>query len=259
MRLPTRLKALVSYNRPAVVSSLRWIGNSREFTNFTYDLTSLNLDHLAWFVAEVTGVGKDAAEGFLSEVQLDRHLRDHIRRATESTALRWVSDTDAHYGRRVGWYAIVRAMKPTRAVETGIEKGLGSLVIAAALLRNAEEGSSGRLLALDIDPNAGLLLGAPYADVIDIVVGDSLVALRALDEKVDFFIHDSDHSEKHERAELDAIESKLSDRAVVLSDNAHVTGCLSQFATDMGRRFLFFGEVPLDHWYPGGGIGCCYK
>ena len=46
--------------------------------------------------------------------------------------------------------------------------------------------------------------------------------------------------------------------AVVLGDNAHVTDKLYQFATRTGRKFLFFQQKPLNHWYPGAGIGAAY-
>ena len=39
------------------------------------------------------------------------------------------------YGRRLGWYALVRALKPRTVVETGADKGLGSCVLAALRLR----------------------------------------------------------------------------------------------------------------------------
>jgi hypothetical protein len=55
----------------------------------------------------------------------------------------------------VAWYAVVRALKPQLIVETGIKQGLGSLVLLAALERNAGEGGSGRLISFDIDPFSG--------------------------------------------------------------------------------------------------------
>ncbi len=46
-----------------------------------------------------------------------------------------------------------------------MDKGLGSVVLAAALLRNAAEGHPGRLTSLDINPEAGYLARAtPWAD-----------------------------------------------------------------------------------------------
>jgi predicted O-methyltransferase YrrM len=256
---PDRIRALVDHQRPTLRQSARWLRDSREHTNFTYDLTPVNLDQLAWFCATVTKMPVAEASRYVDELHDDGALRDHIRGRTASTRLRWIADSEARYARRAGWYALVRASKPRLVIETGIEKGLGSVVLAAALLRNAGEGQPGRLVGLDIDPAAGALLGPPYTDVVEVVIGDSIAFLRSLDRPVDLFIHDSDHSEVHERAELDLVAPWLSESALVLSDNAHVTACLLRFAGDSGRNFGFFAEQPLDHWYPGAGIGVAYR
>ena len=76
---------------------------------------------------------------------------------------------------------------------------------------------------------------------------------------VDLFINDSDHSADYERREYCVMADKLSGDAIVLGDNAHVTDNLALFARDSGRQFLFFKEVPKNHWYPGGGIGIAYR
>ena len=41
-----------------LAASARWLVTSREHHNYTYDLTALNRDHLAWFVAAV-GTAED--------------------------------------------------------------------------------------------------------------------------------------------------------------------------------------------------------
>lgn len=43
-------------------------------------------------------------------------------------------------------------------METGIEKGLGSLVLAEAPLKNG----AGRLITIDMEPSVGLLIGEEY-------------------------------------------------------------------------------------------------
>ena len=52
----------------------------------------------------------------------------------------------------------MRATKPKIVVETGTEKGLGSLVLAEALIKN----ESGRLITIDMEPSSGLLIGPEY-------------------------------------------------------------------------------------------------
>ena len=126
----------------------------------------------------------------------------------------------------------MRAVKPQHVVETGTDKGLGSCVLAAALLRNG----SGRLTTIDIDPASGYLVGPPYGAVTELVLGDSVETLRGLSTPVDLFIHDSNHSAEYEAAELRALTANLAERAWVLSDNAHVTAELSKWADGTGPR-----------------------
>jgi predicted O-methyltransferase YrrM len=132
-------------------------------------------------------------------------------------------------------------------------------VLAAALLRNAAEGHPGRVSALDINPEAGYLVAAePWSAVVDLVIGDSVASLGALATPVDLFLHDSDHSVVHERAELAAVEPRLAPGALLLTDNVTSTDVLASYAERTGRRFLAFTERPARHWFPGDGIGAAW-
>jgi len=196
---------------------------------------------------------------WLAENDADADLAEHIRLGVRSSARSGIADSEARYGRRVGWYALVRALKPQHVVETGVDKGLGSCVIAAALLRNGSEGAPGRLTGLDINPDAGYLISGSYATVVDLVLGDSLESISRLSHPVDLFLHDSDHSESHEHGEFLRVETQLAPGAMLLTDNASETDVLMRYAEETGRRFLFFQENPLNHWFPGDGIGAAWR
>ncbi|MEU1601891.1 O-methyltransferase [Micromonospora matsumotoense] len=256
---PGRLARVARYDAKVLRASARWLATSREHHNYTYELTQLSRQHLAWFVSVVCDVPVAQVRGHLAEITGDAALRRHIEQATARSARRGLADRRVRYARRVGWYAIVRATRPAHVVETGTDKGLGSCVLAAALLRNAAEGHPGRLTSLDVNPEAGYLArSAPWSDVIDLVVGDSVTAIAALDRPVDLFLHDSDHSHDHERRECDAVEPKLAPGAILLTDNVTTTGVLAEHAERTGRRFLAYRETPLGHWYPGDGIGVAW-
>ena len=131
-------------------------------------------------------------------------------------------------------------------------------MLCAALLRNTAEGRPGRYYGTDIDPYAGRLLTGEYATVGKILYGDSLKSLEALEETIGMFINDSDHSAEYEYREYQTIAKKLSPGALILADNAHVTDKLARFARETGRHFVFFREEPVNHWYPGAGIGIAF-
>jgi predicted O-methyltransferase YrrM len=257
---PGRAARVLRHDGRVVAASTRWLFTSREHHNYTYDLTPINLDHLAWFVATVCATPIAVVRDHLAEIAADSALRDHIQAATATAARRGLAERQVRYGRRVGWYAIVRALKPAHVVETGVDKGLGTAVLAAALLRNADEGKAGRITAIDINPEAGYLVrSGAWSSVVDVVYSDSVAALAALDRPVDLFLHDSDHSVAHERTEFTTVEPKLSKSALLLTDNATKTSVLSEYAEKTGRQYLAFTERPLRHWYPGDGIGVAWR
>jgi hypothetical protein len=251
--VPGRASLVGRYNAASLQKSVRWLVRSREYTNLTYDLTSLNREHLAWFVAAVAGRPVGEVRSYIDEIQSDSGLRDHVRRATAAGEWRRLADSDLRLGRRAGWYALVRALRPAHVVETGTDKGLGTCVLAAAILRNG----TGRVTTIDVNPRSGYLIDGPYTSVIDRRVGDSADILGDLRD-VALFVHDSLHTHAHETAELAALEPHLEENALVLSDNAHCTDALAGWAEQTGRRFLFFREQPHNHWYPGGGIGAAW-
>ncbi len=257
---PRRAARVLRHDAKVVAASAHWLVTSREHHNYTYELTPSNVDHLAWFVAMICGIEVALARDFIAELAADEELRVHIRSTTRATRRRGLADREVHYGRRMGWYAIVRALRPAHVVETGVDKGLGTVVLAAALRRNAAQGHPGRITAIDINPEAGYLVrtGA-WSSVVDLVYDDSLAALRRLDRPVDVFLHDSEHSTVHERREFETVEPKLAPGAMLLTDNVTKTSVLSRHAERTGRRFLAFTERPVRHWYPGDGIGAAWR
>jgi predicted O-methyltransferase YrrM len=252
--LPVRVRDVARYDAQVVAASVRWLASSKEHTNYTYDLTDGNMEYLAWWVSCVAGKPVADCHRWMSEIIEDEDLRAHLAERTRASSRRGIADPAVRLGRRVGWYALIRALQPSLVVETGTDKGLGSITMAAALLRNGK----GRLTTIDINPESGYLVSGRYAEVVTLVRGDSISAIRQMDEPVDMFLHDSNHDAGYEAAELRSIEARLAPNAVVLSDNAEVTTELAQWAERNGRRFLFFAEEPRDHWFPGGGIGAAW-
>jgi predicted O-methyltransferase YrrM len=236
----------------------RWTFTSKEYYNHTYHLTELNQRYLASFAAVVSGHDLATVEGHIRELEEDGALRTTLIERTRASRDRHNCDEEPRYGRRLGWYALVRATKPRIVVETGVDRGLGTVVIAAALKRNAAEGCPGKVYATDIIPECGHLIGESYRSCCQILLGDSVESLRRFAEPVDLFLHDSDHRPEYEWAEFLAIEPRLHKTSIVLSDNSQQSPKLLEFARRIGRSFLFFADVPRDHWWQGDGIGAAF-
>jgi predicted O-methyltransferase YrrM len=239
--------------------AIPWLAQSRETANFTYDLTPRNEEYLAEFLAVALGRPAPELSGYIRELHQDEAIKSAVIAQVRKLGRDGGLDPAARFGRRVGWYAIARATKPKVVVETGIEKGLGAAVLCAALLRNSQEGHAGRYYGTDIDLGAGLLLVEPYRSMGTFLFGDSIESLKALDVAIDLFVNDSDHSSDYERREYDVVSPKLSQGAIIIGDNAHVSDELMKFSRSHDRRFLLFREEPLDHWYLGAGIGLSFK
>ena len=255
--VPVRMHRALGYFWPGVKKAIRWTFVSREIVNYTYDLTEANLCYLAHTVSVITGVDPSQARRYMDELLTDDSLQRHVLRQTTSSGMQHSSDSAFRAGRRVGWYAFVRALKPRLVIETGVERGHGAVVICSALIRNQREGYPGKYVGTDIDPHAGFLLTKPYSECGEILYGDSIESLKGL-SNIDLFINDSDHSTEYEYAEYLTVADKLTPRAVILGDNAHVSDSLRRFSETRHRSFLFFQEKPREHWYPGAGIGISY-
>lgn len=254
MFAPLRLQRAARYYTPKLSQIMVWLWKSREDDNFTYRITDVNQSYLAHMLSVISGCPYDCALGYLREPSEDTDLQRHVMQHSSQKPFRYYSDARCEFGRRIGWYAMARLMKPKVIVETGVDKGLGSALLCSALLRNGSEGCPGQYYGTDINPKAGYLLRPPYDSVGQILYGDSIESLRTLDG-IELFINDSDHSAEYEGREYQIIVPKLTDRAIILADNAHCTGELALFSRSQGREFLFFREEPAGHWYPGSGIG----
>jgi hypothetical protein len=79
--------------------------------------------------------------------------------------------------------------------------------------------------------------------------------LEVLNEVIDIFINDSDHSSNYEETEYAIIAGKMAEQSLILGDNSHVSRALLQFTLEHDRPYVFFKEEPAQHWYPGAGIG----
>jgi methyltransferase family protein len=247
------------YYWPKLRVGVSWLWESRETSNFTYHLTPRNELHLAHLLALATGCPVQEIVGYFEELRCDTALGKTITDQVTRLGRQGGYDPIPRYGRRIGWYALVRATKAKVVIETGVEKGLGAMVLCAALLRNAREGAEGRYYGTDIDPGAGMLLCEPYRSMGQILYGDSIETLSKFTESIDIFINDSDHSGAYEGREYQVIAPLLSKRAVIIGDNAHVTDELVKFSREAERQFVFFREEPENHWYLGAGIGLSFK
>jgi predicted O-methyltransferase YrrM len=238
--------------RAPLHANVRYVLLDPEPDNFTYELAN-EVELAAWVQAVARGE-PEQVNRVLAEVRADSVLAERLRRATARRW--WWSKRSPPFGKRLGWYALTRLLKPALIVETGVHDGLGSLVLLRALERNAEEGTPGRLVSFDINPAAGWLVGThPLWELRLESTQTGLDAVLDRGPPLGIFIHDSLHTYDNERYELRAAVSRLAPAGVLISDNAHATPALADTCAEFGLQMFAFHERSRDHFYAGGVMG----
>jgi hypothetical protein len=158
----------------------------------------------------------------------------------------------------ISLYLLVRSIKPTWMIETGVAHGKSSAFVLCAMDHNKK----GNLISIDLPPpvdrplsdgarttmqgrQTGWLVPERLRSRWSLTLGDSLAALpkaveRTAPEGVDVFLHDSLHTYEHAASEfdiVDAVASNLRRKPVLfLCDNI-----------DMGCGFAFNDFITRHH------------
>lgn len=245
-----RLINVLRFNFSNFLLSFNWLFSKSEFTNYNYELTELNEEQLVSFIAFITNSNFELVKKYFDEIKFDVGFLSHFQIRRSSLPRKRELPVTPNYARRLGWYALIRILKPEVVVETGTDKGMGTMLIAQALKKNG----SGVVYTLDNDPYAGSLIDQNYWPNIKRLSGDSVENLNLI-KNIDIFIHDSDHSYNHEISEYRAIANNISKSAIIISDNSEFTNALLDWSIKNNREFISFKENPKNHWYKGDGIG----
>lgn len=134
-------------------------------------------------------------------------------------------------------YVAVRLTKPDTVLETGIANGYSSSVILSALNNNKK----GKLVSLDASPDVGSLVSEAERDRWKLTVLDSRRERQSFSKaisdlsQVDIFFHDSEHSYRWQRFELDTVRTRLRSGSLVIVDDANLSYAFIDFALAHAR------------------------
>jgi hypothetical protein len=178
-----------------------------------------------------------------------RELEDQGIKAGPLSFGNW-NDGDAGLARAI--WCLIRHRKPTRVVETGVAHGVTSRVILEALERNGD----GHLWSIDLPPTEkalqeqiGVAVGDLFASRWSYLRGPSrrrLPELLAWLGQMDLFIHDSLHSERNVRFELDHAWAALRPGGTVVVDDIDANWGFRSFTqTFSGHQSLICEAEPL--------------
>lgn len=165
---------------------------------------------------------------------------------------------------RIGLYAIVRAVRPERMIETGVLHGLTSAFLLEALRRNG----AGRLLSIDLPSTAedgpansdgydatlppgrgpGWAVPDGLRERWDLRLGASLHVLpELLAEPIDVFLHDSEHTHATMLGEYELAWPALRPGGLLISDNIPDSRAWAEFCAREARTPL---ELPTPDLRP---------
>jgi len=160
------------------------------------------------------------------------------------------NDGDAGLMRAI--WCLVRHLRPSNVIETGVAHGFSSRFILEALERNGP----GHLWSIDLPPlnpalegQVGLAVGDRYPDRWSFIKGSSrrrLPGLLSQLGQIDLFIHDSLHSERNVRFESDrAWQALKPGGALVIDDIDSNLGFQSFTETFSGHKSMICEAEPL--------------
>jgi len=177
----------------------------------------------------------------------DRAFRAHLARC--------MTEIDYVFPGAAELYVIVRAAKPKVMIETGVSSGISSAHILRALAANG----AGTLHSIDL-PNvqegstlpqgrsSGWLVPDELRGRWRLHLGESreiLPALLDMLDRVDIFLHDSDHSYEGMSREFGQVLPRLPRGGLLLSDDVHLHGAWDEFCTAHGLRPSRIGNFGL--------------
>ncbi len=133
------------------------------------------------------------------------------------------NDGDAGFVRAI--WCLTRHLRPNKIVETGVAHGVTSRFILEALAKNG----GGNLWSIDLPPierdlhkQIGVAVGDRFGDQWSYIKGSSRRRLPDLLSRlgqIDLFIHDSLHSKRNVRFELDRAWAALKPNGVLVVDD----------------------------------------
>ena len=186
----------------------------------------------------------------IRELADDRALVDELRRGLATNSRR---EAEPRFGYRRASHAIVRLTKPERVVEIGTHDGLGSVAIAAALARNAEEGSPGELHTLDINERSGWLVPGHLEEFVHLHVGEVAETLPAVfaEAPPDFVFQDVGHAFEHRSFVFERSVEAARGRRLILMSEIDSAPELPALCERESAAYFDFTERPHRHFWHG--------
>jgi len=166
-------------------------------------------------------------------------------------SFQWWNDGDAAFVRAI--WCLIRHMRPKKVVETGVAHGVTSRCILEALEKNGD----GHLWSIDLPPvdrfwrsQIGAGVGDRFSDRWSYIAGSSrrrLPKLLSSLGEIDLFVHDSLHSERNVRFELDRAWAAMAANGTLVVDDIDANWGFRSFTQALSDEQFMIGEAEPLH------------
>jgi len=208
--------------------------------NPTYTFKALTREILGTeerLLANVSGCSAAQIRAYLEEPFENADFYGHLRDSEQIFKEAQITSADFYAKKVVLQYAVVRAVKPTVILETGVASGVSTAYILLALKANG----SGFLHSVEIGDTSylppghlpGWIVPNWLRDRWKMHIGDSRVLLAPLAQELaplDIFIHDSLHTYEHMVFEFEAAFPFLRPNGILISDDALWNPAFDEFS-----------------------------
>jgi methyltransferase family protein len=230
---------------------LRFVLFDPEVESYTYRVA--NMEGMLAAIGEVTGAPLSALSCYVLEADQDPELGGRL---AERMRWRFSVKRRPQLGNRLGWYVLIRALRPEVAVETGIYNGLGSLTLLRALERNRAEGTPGELISFDLAEAAGWLVDESHRSHWQRVLGSTADTLESAlrGRRVGALFQDSDHSDETQRLEFGAALASAAPTLLLVDASGGQSPVLERLSRNVGADYRCVRLGAADHWYQRGAL-----
>jgi hypothetical protein len=248
LRWLTKARIIQAEGLP-LTNHLRYILFDPEVESYTYRVA--NIDGMLTTIAEATRTPVEDLRRYVVEADTDPELRDNL-----AHRLRWRFDVKhrPELANRLGWYVLVRALRPRVVVETGIYHGFGSLTLLRALERNAADGTPGELMSFDTSQSAGSFVDRRRYPGWRHVVGLTTEVLQSTlaGRSVGALFQDSDHSAPVQELEFGTALATPEPTLLLVDASGGQSPVLEQISHARGGDYRRVRLGASDHWYQRG-------
>lgn len=168
--------------------------------------------------------------------------RSKLVQQYQDVALEYAPEFAIEEGSGFLLYALVRALRPSVVLETGVANGHSSMLVLGALTENG----SGELHSVDVSENVGkLVIDRRRWNLHRLQASDlkrSFAKIVAQLPTIALMIHDSDHSCQWMRHELESVYPRMSPDGILACDDANICYGLMDFSAAHGVKPLLLME-----------------